>query len=107
MRLYLRSADRRPDPPPLQTNDHTVVWLGIAVWAGMLIAALLLRSRLEEQGRGWWVWTPVVGIALGLYGLYYLRRRDQRRGHPPPQGEAQGRARPSSSAGHAWPGNDR
>ena len=79
MRLYLRSADRRPDPPPLQTNDRAVVWFGIAVWGILLLAALVLRPQLEEQGRGWWVWTPVAAIVLGFYGLHYLRRHDQRR----------------------------
>ncbi len=98
MRLYVRSADRRPDPPPLQTNDHAVVWLGIAVWAGLLIVALLLRSRLEEQGRGWWVWTPVAAIVLGLYGLYYLRRRDQHRDRTTPEDGPGDQDRPASSS---------
>ena len=80
MRLYLRTADRRPDPPPLQTNDRAAVLTGTMVWAALLIATLLLHGRLEEQGRGWWVWTPAVGVALGLYGLHYLRRRDRRHG---------------------------
>ena len=79
MRLYLRSADRRPDPPPLQTNDRRVVLIGMALWAVILVVALAMRSRLEEQGHGWWVWTPVAALVLGAYGLYYLRRRDRRR----------------------------
>jgi hypothetical protein len=66
----------------MQTNDRAVVWSGIAVWAALLIVAVVLRSRLEEQGRGWWVWTPVAAIALGFYGLHHIRKRqgrDQRR----------------------------
>jgi hypothetical protein len=78
VRLYLRSADRRPDPPPLRTNDPGAVWTGTAVWTALLVAALAMHSRLESTGRGWWVWTPIAGIALGFYGLYYLRRRDLR-----------------------------
>lgn len=78
MRLYLRSADRRPDPPPLRTNDRAVILAGLAVWAVLLAAALALHSRLVADGRGWWMWTPVAGIVLGLYGLRYVRKRDAR-----------------------------
>ncbi len=82
MRLYLRSADRRPDPPPLRTNDRAAILVGMAVWAILLIVALLMRSWLDERGRGWWVWTPVAGLVLGCYGLYYVWRRDQRAASP-------------------------
>lgn len=85
MRLYLRSADRRPDPAPLETNDRAVVLFGITVWAILLVVALAMHSRLESQGRGWWVWTPVAAIGLGLYGLHYLRRRDEHRDRPQPE----------------------
>jgi len=76
--LFLRSADRRPDPPPLRTNDRAAVRFGMAVWTVLLVTALLLRDRLESQGRGWWVWTPVVALLLGCYGLHYIRRREER-----------------------------
>jgi hypothetical protein len=79
VRLYLRSADRRPDPAPLRTDDRRVILIGMAVWAVLLVVAVVMRSRLIEQGRGWWVWTPVAALALGGYGLYYLHRRDQPR----------------------------
>ena len=79
MRLYLRSSDRRPDPPPLRTNDRAVVRFGITVWAVLFMIALAMRSRLVEQGRDWWIWTPLAAIALGFYGLYYLRQRERHR----------------------------
>ena len=78
MRLYVRSADRRPDPPPLRTDDRRAVLVGMGVWAVLLVAALVFHGRLAADGRGWWVWTPVVALALGLYGLRYIRRRDER-----------------------------
>jgi len=74
MRLYLRSSQRRPDPPPLVTDDRTPVLIGIAVWAVLLVPAVLFRGRLQDAGHGWWVWTPVAGIVLGCMGLWYLRR---------------------------------
>jgi hypothetical protein len=78
VRLYQRSADRRPDPEPLRTNDRVPVLIGMGVWAVVLVVTLVLHDRLEAQGRGWWSWTAVVGIALGLVGLDYIRRHQRR-----------------------------
>lgn len=78
MRIYLRSSERRPDPAPLETDDRPVVWAGIAVWVVLLVLAVVFHDRLVEDGRGWWVWTPVVGIALGALGLRTVTRRLRR-----------------------------
>jgi hypothetical protein len=69
------AAPRRPDPEPLPTSDLTVVSLGTLVWALALLVALVLRGRLEEQGRGGWVWVAAAGAGLGLVGIRHLRRR--------------------------------
>ena len=74
MRLYQRSADRRPDPEPLRTDDRATILVGIALWAVALVVTLVLHGRLAEQGRGWWTWTALAGLALGVAGLDYLRR---------------------------------
>ncbi|MBL8932119.1 MAG: hypothetical protein JNL54_18515 [Kineosporiaceae bacterium] len=71
-RWYVRSADRRPDPEPLPTSERTMVWAVTAIWAALLIAALVMRAELADQGRGWWIWTPVTAVALGLYGIRWL-----------------------------------
>jgi hypothetical protein len=97
VRLYLRSADRRPDPPPLETNDRAVVRFGIAAWTVLLVVALVLYPQLEEQGRGWWVWTPVVAIMLGCYGLWYLHRRAGGLSSGPSSGPSSGLSSGSSS----------
>ncbi len=80
MRLYVRSKDRRPDPEPLQTDDRRTVLVGITLWAVLLLATIIGYEPLVDSGRGWWVWTPVAGIVLGLLGLRYLRKRDERTG---------------------------
>ncbi len=69
---------RRPDPEPLRTDDRGAVLVGTVVWAVLLVVALVERDRLEADGNGWWVWTPVVGIALGLLGLRVVSRRHRR-----------------------------
>ena len=74
MPLYQRSASRRPDPEPLRTNDRAAVLVGIGLWAVALVATLVVHDRLAADGRGWWRWTALAGIGLGVIGLGYLRR---------------------------------
>lgn len=66
---------RRPDPPPLPDDGVRVVALGTGLWAVALIAGLLVRGRLADQGREWWIWACLVGLLLGVYGVWYCRRR--------------------------------
>lgn len=66
---------RRPDPPPLETNDVPIVLAGTCLWAGALLVLLVLRSTDLAEVRDWWLGMCGYGIALGLFGLYYLRRR--------------------------------
>jgi len=66
---------RKPDPPPLRTDDVRTVLVGTALWAVALLALLPFWSRLEDAGRLWWVATCACGFGLGLVGLAYTRRR--------------------------------
>jgi hypothetical protein len=74
MRLTPDPATRRPDPEPLQTDLRQVVLVGVLVWGLLLVAALVSRDWLEDQGWGWMLWVPLWGIALGLAGLPWARR---------------------------------
>jgi hypothetical protein len=74
VRLYRRSADRRPDPPPLATNDRAIVLVGIGLWLVALVVALVVHDRLATEDHTWWIWTAATGAALGVAGLVYLRR---------------------------------
>jgi hypothetical protein len=55
------------------------VSIGTVVWIVALIALILLRSRLEESGRGWWLGVAVVGVVTGVGGVVFLRWRRGRR----------------------------
>lgn len=57
------------------TNDRTAVAVGSAVWAVLLVVALLVRDDLVAQDRGWWVATCASGLVLGLVGLAHLQWR--------------------------------
>jgi hypothetical protein len=66
---------RRPDPPPLETDDTTVVLVGTCLWAGALLVLGVLALTDLADVRGWWLGMCGYGIALGVIGLYQVRRR--------------------------------
>jgi Protein of unknown function (DUF2530) len=59
-----------------------------AAWAVALVVVLVARDALPAGSR-WWLWTCVTGLAMGLFGLWYVpvlkrgrRRGAERRGQP-------------------------
>lgn len=68
------TANRRPDPEPLETNDVAAVTLGTALWVIALVVLLVLRTTgATEYDR--WIWVCVAGVFLGLIGVRKVRRR--------------------------------
>jgi len=69
-------APRRPDPEPIDTNDRPVVLVGIAGWiVAFVVLAVFFRDDLKHHHATYWLWACVLGAAMGLYGLYFLRKR--------------------------------
>ena len=66
---------QRPDPPPLETDDVKVVAAGTALWALGLLVLVVLRLTGAAEVRDWWMGMCGYGIALGLYGIRYCRKR--------------------------------
>ncbi len=66
----------RPDPAPLEIDDVKVVEVITAAWVLALVVLLVLRLAGEDV-RGWWMGMCGYGIALGLYGVRYCRRRHE------------------------------
>ena len=64
---------RRPAPPPLEANDELVTAVITAGWAVALVVLLVLRDRIPA-GERWWIWTCIAGLAMGLFGLWYVPR---------------------------------
>jgi Protein of unknown function (DUF2530) len=63
----------RPSPPPLEGNDELITGVITAAWAVALLVVLILRERIPAAER-WWIWTCAAGLAIGLFGLFYIPR---------------------------------
>jgi hypothetical protein len=53
----------------------TPVAVGMVIWLVLLAAAIWRHDQLEAAGHGWWVWTAVTGVVLGLLGWLYITVR--------------------------------
>ena len=65
------AQSRRPAPPPLEANDRQVTIVGTAAWVVALAVTLVLRGQIPAGSR-WWIWTCAVGVAMGLFALWYV-----------------------------------
>lgn len=72
--------ERQPDPEPMRANEVLVIGVGTGLWAVALVVTLALRHTLERHDADWWIWTCVVGVALGVLGLWVVARRARRTG---------------------------
>jgi len=61
----------REVPPALEVNDQLIAAVGAGVWAVALIVVFVLRHHLSPS-QHWWIWTCVVGVGLGLFGVVYI-----------------------------------
>jgi Protein of unknown function (DUF2530) len=62
---------RRPAPPPREADDRQVTAVITAGWAIAFAVVLVVRHSLPAGAR-WWVWTCAFGLAMGLFGLWYV-----------------------------------
>ncbi|WP_432523937.1 DUF2530 domain-containing protein [Kineococcus sp. SYSU DK006] len=77
MPLFLPPSKAKPPPPPLVTDDRRPVLVGLAVWAVLLVVALVV-PEVRSTGQGRWLGSCIAGLALGLVGLAHVHRRERR-----------------------------
>jgi hypothetical protein len=74
--VRVMSRARRPDPPPLETDDVKIVAGGTILWALAGLALLIARVAGADV-HTWWISMCACGFVLGLVGVRYcIRRRD-------------------------------
>jgi hypothetical protein len=71
LEVILRSDRRREDPPTVDVDMRRVVLVGLALWVGGLVVAVVLwRTGIITVTP---VWSCVAGVVLGLLGLLWVR----------------------------------
>lgn len=60
---------------PLDVDGVRTVAVLTILWAVAFVLLALRMDSLEAEGRGWWLWTCLAGVGLGLLGLEYTRKR--------------------------------
>ena len=79
---------RRPDPPPLESDDVRAVAVGTAAWVVGLVVLVVLQVTDTTRVETWWLVMCGYGIVLGVVGVAYCRKRhvaierDKARGLP-------------------------
>ncbi len=63
------------DVDPLDVTGVRTVTVGTALFVVAFLALLPFTDELRDRDRLWWLWTCGAGIALGLFGIRYCRRR--------------------------------
>jgi hypothetical protein len=81
--IRLSNVTDQPQQPkrhvtPLDVDAVRTVRIGTALWAVGLVAAIVFRDTLADNGRDWWVWTCVAGVLLGCAGIVITTRRRSR-----------------------------
>ena len=71
---------RRPDPPPLETDDRPLVVVGMLIWViAFVVLVVFFRDDLRRHHASFWLWSCWIGVALGLYALRFVSRRQRNR----------------------------
>jgi hypothetical protein len=65
----------REAPEPLEGPVEGTVLVGTGLWFLLFLGQLPFYGWFSDHGHTWWVWTCAAGAGLGLFGLWYVRRR--------------------------------
>ena len=93
-----REKPQRPLAPLREADNRLVTGVIAASWAVALVVMLILAAvgALPSHQR-WWTWTCVAGVAMGLFGLWYVPVLQRRRARTATR-RAQKRGAPGSGA---------
>ncbi|MEW2396880.1 DUF2530 domain-containing protein [Streptomyces sp. NPDC046862] len=63
-------------PEPLEGPVIATITGGTIVWFVLFVVQLPFYGWFDDHGRTWWLWTCLAGGVLGLYGIWFVRKRD-------------------------------
>lgn len=49
---------------------------GTILWFVLFLAQLPFYGWFDDHGYLWWLWTCLAGAGLGLYGIWFVRKRE-------------------------------
>ncbi|MCP9958443.1 MULTISPECIES: DUF2530 domain-containing protein [Streptomyces] len=81
-------------PEPLEGPVVATVTGGTIIWFALFLVQVPFYGWFADRDLAWWVWTCLAGAGLGLFGIWYVRRRDAAI-----KRAAEGAGRPGGSAG--------
>ncbi|HEY9409688.1 MAG TPA: DUF2530 domain-containing protein [Jiangellaceae bacterium] len=70
-----RRTRETPRVEPLDVDGVRTVAIFTVIWAVVFVVLAVRKSALDAAGNGWWLWTCLAGVGLGLLGLEYTRKR--------------------------------
>jgi RsiW-degrading membrane proteinase PrsW (M82 family) len=72
---------RRPAPEPLETDERRIVYVAMTLWTvAFVVLVVFFRDDLRRHHSTWWLWSCGIGVVLGFWGLWFVRRRERTRG---------------------------
>jgi uncharacterized protein DUF2530 len=71
----------------MDVDESRVILIGMLGWAVAFVVLMCFHTRLARDHHSWYPWTAVVGIGLGLWGWWLVRKRVADRGGAPTKGE--------------------
>jgi hypothetical protein len=63
-------------PEPLEGPIVPTIIGGTILWFVLFLVQLPFYGWFDDRGHAWWVWTCLAGTVLGLYGVYFVKKRD-------------------------------
>ena len=63
-------------PEPLEGPIVPTTIGGTILWFVLFLVQLPFYGWFDDRGQAWWVWTCLAGTGLGLYGVYFVKKRD-------------------------------